>query len=364
MGEKLEIDIIEFFKILLNKKKGIIKIVIISGIIGVVISLLLKKEYETSCKLLPELESGQTKGLGNLGGLAGLVGINTSDLGGSGSALSPDIYPIIVRSTPFKDQLLSKNFYFKKHNESYTGYEYFDDVFTPSVIDYIIKLPNYVRKLLRPKRIGTSNTKDNDKENVWDISYRQKFIFDMIESRISVSVDVESGLVTIKSKMPDPIAAAELASAAVDLLTQHITDYKISKARVNLEFIQSQHIEKKKEYELAQQNLAIFDDKNRNVVTSIAKTERQKLQYEYDLAYEIYKSLTQQLEDSKIKVKEETPVFTIIEPIVIPIQKSEPLRIFITISFMIIGFLGTVFYIFSKYYLNLRNNREAKNDPS
>ncbi len=82
------------------------------------------------------------------------------------------------------------------------------------------------------------------------------------------------------------------------------------------------------------------------------------------LAYEVYKSLAQQLEDSKIKVKEETPVFTIIEPIVIPIQKSEPLRIFITITFMLIGFLGTVFYIFGKYYLNLRYNREAKNDPS
>ncbi len=55
MGKKLEIDIIDFFKILLSNKKKIIKIVIISGIIGVIISLLLKKEYEASCKLLPEL---------------------------------------------------------------------------------------------------------------------------------------------------------------------------------------------------------------------------------------------------------------------------------------------------------------------
>ncbi len=75
-------------------------------------------------------------------------------------------------------------------------------------------------------------------------------------------------------------------------------------------------------------NLAVFDDKNQNVVTSLAKTERQKLQYDYDLAYEVYKSLAQQLEEGKIKVKEETPVFTIIEPIVIPIQKSEPITDF------------------------------------
>ena len=364
MNKKLEIDIIEFFRILLNNKISIIKIVVLCGIIGAGISLLLKKEYETGCKLLPELEAGQSKGLGNLGGLAGLVGINTSELGGSSSILSPDIYPIIVRSTPFKDQLLSRSFYFRKYDQSYTGYEYFDDVYKPSVIDYIVKLPNYVRKFLRPKRSGNEISKDNKKENVWNISYRQKLIFDIIEGRVNVSVDVESGLVSIKSKMPDPIAAADMANAAVEILRDHVTEYKISKARVNMEFIHSQYLEKKSEFETAQRNLAIFEDKNRNFVTSIAKTERQKLQYEYDLAYEVYKNLAQQLEQSKIKVKEQTPVFTIIEPIVIPIQKSEPLRIFITIAFMLIGFLGTVIYIFGKYYINLKFNSEVKDDPS
>ncbi len=184
MGEKLEIDIIDFFKILLSNKKKIIKIVIISGIIGVIISLLLKKEFEAGCKLLPEIESSQPKGLGNLGSLAGLVGINASDLGSSTTALSPDIYPIIVKSIPFKDQLLNKSFYFRKYDESFSGYKYFDEIYTPSVIDYIIKLPNYVRKFLKSKKISESNKSDKGKENVWEISYRQKIVFDIIEDRV------------------------------------------------------------------------------------------------------------------------------------------------------------------------------------
>jgi uncharacterized protein involved in exopolysaccharide biosynthesis len=362
MGNKLEIDIIDFFKILLSKKKLIIRIILITGIIGALISLLLKKEFEAGCKLMPEVESNQSKGLGNLGGLAGLVGIKASDLGTSSNTLNPEIYPIIVRSIPFKDQLLNKSFYFRKYNESYTGYEYFDEIYSPSIIDYILKLPNYIRKLFKPKKISLSNKSEDS--NVWTISYRQKVIFDIIDSRINVNVDVESGLVSIKSKMPDPVAAAEVASAAVELLTKHVIDYKISKARVNLEFIESQYLEKKKEYESAQQKLAVFEDNNRNVVTSLAKTERQKLQYEYDLSYEIYKSLTQQLEQSKIKVKEDTPVFTIIEPIVIPIQKSEPGRIFITLTFMLLGFLGSILIIFGRYYLNLRSNRLVEDDPT
>ena len=176
MGNNLEIDIIEFLKIILSNKKKIIRVIIIAGIVGAVISLLMKKEFEANCKLLPEIESSQSKGLGSLGGLAGLVGINASDLGSSGVSLSPDIYPIIVKSIPFKDQLLNKSFYFRKHNESYTGYKYFDEIYSPSILDYIIKLPNHVRKFFKSRKIGDSKQNNAD-SNVWSISYRQKVVF-------------------------------------------------------------------------------------------------------------------------------------------------------------------------------------------
>jgi hypothetical protein len=41
--------------------------------------------------------------------------------------------------------------------------------------------------------------------------------------------------------------------------------------------------------------------RNRNVVTSLAQAESQRLQNEYNLAFEVYKGLATQLEQAKIK---------------------------------------------------------------
>lgn len=355
MSSGVEIDIVEFGKILWNKRKWILKILSIFFLSGIIISLISKKEFEARCTLLPEIESSQSAGLGSLGGLAGLVGIKTSDMGGSGNVLNPALYPIIGTSLPFKDQLLNREYRFNKYDTTYTGYEFFSDIYKPAVFEYILLLPKMARRLIRGKSKVIEDKGDAD--NIWKITHEEEAVYNLIEKRISISVNSETGLVSIKSKMPDPIAAAQITEAALELLTEHVINYRISKAKSNFEFIERTYVERKKEFEIIQNELALFDDKNKNVVTSVASIERQKLKNDYDVAFEVYKGLSQQLEQAKIKVEENTPVFTIIEPIVIPLKKSQPQRIFITIALTAIGFFVSVFVIFLKYYLAKRGNQ-------
>jgi len=57
------------------------------------------------------------------------------------------------------------------------------------------------------------------------------------------------------------------------------------------------------------------------------------------IANGIYQQLAGQLEQAKIQVKRDTPAFTIVEPVTVPIEKSKPRRTMI----LIIGvFLGGV----------------------
>jgi LPS O-antigen subunit length determinant protein (WzzB/FepE family) len=49
--------------------------------------------------------------------------------------------------------------------------------------------------------------------------------------------------------------------------------------------------------------------------------------------------LATQLEQAKIKVKEETPVFTVLEPVKVPVDKSSPKRLLVLASSLIIGFI-------------------------
>jgi uncharacterized protein involved in exopolysaccharide biosynthesis len=62
------------------------------------------------------------------------------------------------------------------------------------------------------------------------------------------------------------------------------------------------------------------------VYLNTAKIEEQRLQADYLLTQSVYNELSKQLEQAKIKVQEETPVFKTLEPAVVPIQKSGPKR--------------------------------------
>ncbi|MDZ7808047.1 MAG: hypothetical protein U5K71_13160 [Gracilimonas sp.] len=66
---------------------------------------------------------------------------------------------------------------------------------------------------------------------------------------------------------------------------------------------------------MAQIALADFRDSNQGALTNRARTQEQQLQSEYDLAFNLYNGLTQEYEQAKLRVQEETPVFKVLQPV-------------------------------------------------
>ena len=92
-----------------------------------------------------------------------------------------------------------------------------------------------------------------------------------------------------------------MTQKAKDLLQKTITEFKIEKATAQLQFIEERYNEKKKEFELVQEKLAAFRDRNKNVTSAIALTHEEQLQNEYQLAFNVYSELAQQLEQAQIR---------------------------------------------------------------
>jgi uncharacterized protein involved in exopolysaccharide biosynthesis len=69
------------------------------------------------------------------------------------------------------------------------------------------------------------------------------------------------------------------------------------------------------------------------------------LQSEYDLAYGVYSELAKQLETQELKVKEDTPIFTILQPVFVPLEKTGPNRALILIIYTFLGFVLSIGYI-------------------
>ena len=353
--EEDEIDLLQVAKTIWAGRKLILKVTLVFFLLGLLVAFGSKVEFEASCKLMPESQEGMKPNLGGLGSLAGLAGINL-DMGSSG-ALTPELYPQIAQSVPFLLKILKEPIHFEKQDTTTTSYIFFKEVDKPSLISLMVKytigLPFEIKAWLT-NNDSKSTLKNNSNSEIIRLTKKDSKLLENFQERIIVSVESKTGIITITSEMPDALAAAELTEKSVTLLTEYITDYKISKAQKNLDFVHARFDEAKTNFEKFQEQLALFNDRNRNVITALAQTELQRLQNEYNVAFEMYKGLATQLEQAKIRVKEETPVFTVLEPVQVPIGKSAPKRKIIMIVSLFLGGLMGLGLIFGKLiYINI-----------
>lgn len=350
--EEDEIDLIELAKTLWSGRKTIIYIVFIFMFIGLAIALLSPKEYTASTTMVPQLSNSNST-LGGLSSLAAIAGFNlNSNL--ETTELSPYVYPQIIESVPFQLQIMNTPFIISDIDHKVTLYEYYTEIANPgslsAIVKYTVGLPGVIIGALRGDHLETINSNNT---NTIRLTEEQEDVRKIIAENISLETNDKEGFVVLSSRFHDPELAAEVAKKAQELLQQYITEFKIEKATAQLEFIQERYAEKKEEYELAQQNLAAFEDNNKNITSATAATERVKLTNDYQLAFEVYSQLAQQQEQAQIKVKEDTPVFSVLKPVVIPIEKSAPNRPLILIIWIFLGGIIGVGWIFGKQFLSV-----------
>ncbi|MFY0626315.1 MAG: exopolysaccharide biosynthesis protein [Reichenbachiella sp.] len=332
-----EIDLIELVKTIWAGRKFIAKVTGTFVLLGLFIALTSRVEYEASCKLLPESQEGSTPNLGGLGGLAGLAGIDLGSMSQSG-VLSPQLYPEIVNSLPFILEVMHDTIFFEKNDLKTTSFHYFKEIQRPTLFGYLTK---YTIGL--PGLINESITSDpiipEEKSEFIRLTKKDWKIIEKFKERISINLNDETGIVAISVEMPDPYAAAQLSKRIELMVTEAVTKYKTDKAQNNLSFVKETFSDAKSEFKRVQLKLAKITDRNRNVSSALAEIELRNVENEYNLTFEVYKGLASQVEQAKIKLKEETPVFTVLEPVRIPEDKSKPKRRFIVIAFTICGFL-------------------------
>ena len=170
-----------------------------------------------------------------------------------------------------------------------------------------------------------------------------------LRSRITVTQDVDTGIIVVEVKMPDPLLAAKIAAQVVHFLTEYITNYRTEKTRGDVEFIEDRLEEAKINFEKAQTELASYTDRQRATTRATDDVERQRLENEFSIAFNIYNIMAQRLEETKIRLQEVTPAVSILDPPAVPNRRSEPLRMRTFLIFIVAGFVVSVVFV------NLKN---------
>jgi len=331
-------------------RKFILKVCIIAAFIGLVIGFSIPKEYTTSVTMASESSSKASSG--NLGALASMAGINIGSSGG-GETLSPNLYPDIVRSTPFIIDLFNVKVTTTEGAEI-SLYEYFDKYQHAPWWSYITSAPSKARGLIsslfnKEKSMPATSAKPN----TFHITREQNDKINAISSSIETTVNMKSGLIYISVTMQDPLVSAALTDTVMQNLQSYIVNYRTNKAKRDLDYTEKLYQDAKNNYYSAQQRYAEFADSNLDIVMSGYRTRLERLQNESSLAFSLYNQLSQQLQLSKARIQEVTPVYTVIQPASVPMNAEGPGKLMILVVSLFLALAGSIGWIlYGKDFVN------------
>lgn len=267
--------------------------------------------YVATIRVMPELKAAPgTGGMGDLKSLAGLAGVSIDNVNAP-EAIRPDLYPDIVASVPFALHLLGQPVVPTGQRQPRRLQEYLLD-------DY--------RRSLRGRLLGTGQSAPP--EAVPGIRLRlsavQATLTGQLTQRVAAAIDRRSGIITLTATLRDAAVAAQVAEHALTHLTRYVTNYRTGKARQQVRFLENQVANARRRYQSAEYALSRYRDLNRSLYLNTAKIEEQRLQSDFLLAQTVYGDLSKQLEQARIKVQEEAPVFEVLEPAHLPLPQAGP----------------------------------------
>ena len=335
-----EIDLIALLRTVYVARRFVIKTTILFAVLGIILAMVSPTKYTASSTFVPQLSEGQTNS--SLGGLASLAGINLSAIMGSQpQEISPSLYPQIAESVPYRLALLDATV---ESNTSFRDYILTQSggvAILPLLKKYTIGLPG----LLLNKQTDNNENLDT---SLFQITEQDKDLFEFLAQVVSIQVDDQEGLVSISVELADRMVAAQLAQAATDLLQSNIIAFKSQSARNNLDFIESQFESKRQEFEQIQDSIAVFKDQNLNITSSLYQNQLTRLESQFTVTSSVFQELAGQVEQAKIQVNKDTPIFTIIEPVSVPLKRSKPKRTMMVIVWTFLGGLFSVGWVLVK----------------
>ena len=338
-SKKKSINYGKIYHDLLKHKRLYYIVLPVAFALAAFITLSIPNYYTCTVKLSPEL-SNRSVSSSSLASLASSFGVKLgSAMGNSSEALFPTLYPDLMTSVDFKADVFKVKVRPENSKQEYTYYEYKKDI---EKSPWWAKASKYLIDLVKndDSTTGTINPRK--------LTKKQNEMAKDLEKDITCDVDKKTMVISISVKGTDPIVCTTMADSTMTLLQRYITDYRTSKARVDLEYNKKILAEAKANYEKASRAYAQYADANLHTFQERILQRKSELETEMMLQRTVYQQVVAQYQQAEMRVQEDTPAFAVIQASTIPTMKAGPMRAKSCLIFAFIAFIATSVYILYK----------------
>lgn len=310
--------------------------------------------YSVKVMLAPEYETSSAGG-GGLSSLASMANINLGSLGGSSDAITPTIYPDLMKSTDFIVPLFDVKVTTSDGKFAGPYSTYLKEACKAPWWDMAMM---YVGSLISSKD-EEGGTGEAQRIDPFHLTKKQKEMADAISAGIACTVDKKTDVISITTTAQDPLVAAQLADTIRERLQNFITEYRTHKARIELNHMHEiannaylNYMKKQKEY-------ADYCDSHQDLVLEVYKAKAENLENELQLAFNAYSGAKTQETVAQAKVLSKTPAFTTLQNATVPLRPAGPKRMMFAIVMAMLCFLVQTVYFVAKDVKKMEVDNEA-----
>jgi uncharacterized protein involved in exopolysaccharide biosynthesis len=361
-GHEKEVSLLDILVVLARRKTFILGVTLGMALLGGGYSLLVAEEYTAEVKVVRESQS-ETPSLSNIGSLGALQGLGIS-LGGAGGGLSVSAFPNVLNSREVRLAVVRDTFLFPGAARPMTYVEYVNR--PPGIVSrifaYTLYLPWTLKDRLIPSR--PSSQAGSEERTAADVpalpSQEVDRALRSIEGKVAVSINDESGLMSISVTTGDPQLSADLVESFVQRLTNRVRQIRTTKIRERLNFIEQRFQEAEQELETAENRLAQFLESNQNPTTATLRFRRDRLQRQVSFKEQLYSEIQSQLTKTRLELQRRQPVLTVVEKAVPPLKRSWPSRTLIVLVSLFFGLALGIGIVLLQALLGLRGREEDR----
>jgi hypothetical protein len=340
-NEEDEIDIIALLKTLWIGKKLIVKTTILFFVIGCIASLLSPVIYTAQTTFIPQVSEDQiSSSKAGLGSLAAMAGINLNQGSSTNdSYLSPILYSKLAESEEF-----SLNIIKEKINDLNGG--------KLTIKEYLLSgnsLFNFsLNGLIKDYNNETKENNSDIFKGYTYISNEDFYLVKKFKEKFTIELNDKEGFIKVSATDKNAFISSQLVKIITKNLQSKIIELRTNKIKERLDYSKEQYELKQGEFDFLQKNLAEFKDSNKNISTARFMSELQKLESEYQLQQSILINLASEYNSNKIKLNKDTPIFSVIDEVSIPNERSEPKRKQLVFIFIFLGLLLSGGFVLTK----------------
>ncbi len=315
-------------------------LIIVAGISSAIHFRLAPVEYETTVSVY--VDQAPTGASAGLGGVGSMLGVNLDGMGSSASGLmGPDMYEDIIKSKAFLNEVVCSKIPVNRANRKFSTLEH---LLNGDKIDILKKNQNDTTALIKSE-ITPEIILSNEVPPIVELNRSRANAMALISNKILI--DVKGNLCVLKVKMEDPFMSAIVSKLVLEKLIEYVTFYKTNKLRNNFNYLQERIAESEIKYKVAQSNLASYKDRNIGSIFQSSQVSEQVLNNEVSSTFAIYNQLRGQIEQAKLELTKETPLFSVLEPISISDAPSDPKLNELILIYIGVGILSYFFVILS-----------------